>query len=96
MKRRGALLRAVGVIWDCVGGDGDLYAACSGAGCGECDVIPPRPSLGQITGPSLLLCWPYLGQRESATLRDRMAHGGGTDGGDTIPRRGRGAEPRET
>lgn len=39
------------------------------------------PSLGQITGPSLLLCWPYLGQRESATLRDRMGMGGGTDGG---------------
>lgn len=81
MKRRGALLRAVGAIWDCVGEMVTCMLRASGAGCGECDVIPPRPSLGQITGPSLLLCWPYLGQRESATLRDRMGMGGGTDGG---------------
>lgn len=46
MKRRGALLRAVGAIWDCVGEMVTCMLRASGAGCGECDVIPPRPLSG--------------------------------------------------
>jgi hypothetical protein len=76
MKRRGALPRAVGAIWDCVGGDGDLCCVlwCGVWGMG-CHSTAPLSGSDYWSVATLMLALPRPAGVGDAPGSDGMAGG---------------------